>query len=74
MLTNHYNLIAKYGIHQKKTINLLKASQNFNNFTTFLLKMWQLFGNFQKTSIDHVVWDFFFSKMVNCCHNKKTLL
>jgi hypothetical protein len=36
--------------------------------------MWQLFGNFQKTSIDHVVWDFFFSKMVNCCHNKKTLL
>jgi hypothetical protein len=75
MLINHYNLLAKYGnFKRKKTINLPKSSQNLSNFTTFLLKMWQLFGNFQKNPLTMLFGIIFLAKWQIVATTKKPLL
>jgi hypothetical protein len=45
MLANHWNLLAEYGDFKRTKLEIQypNSSEIFDNFITFLFKMWQLF-------------------------------
>jgi len=67
MLANHENLLGKY-----EDRNLPKSSKKSWWFHNFLPQNVMIFfGFFLKSSLDHVAWDYSYSKMAKFHHTKK---
>ncbi len=62
----------KYEDFKRRKIEICPNPQkNLGDLITFFLKMWWFFWNLKKCSLDHVAWDYSYSKMAKFHHTKK---